>query len=186
MASSSENTKSSAKRGGRSCVAGGPGGSSFKNKQFTEGISIHTFPNKDLDSSRYWKWVSFVRRHRPNWLPTKSSILCSVHFKDGCFGMQMDVAKELGIRNKLTNDAIPTIDVANTVMETEELSDRSRRQVSWPNRPNFCCDSVFYFCDMNNSFLASFFQYFTTSKLPITFVPICFVIWIWGLCWGFC
>ena len=162
MASSSENTKSSVKRGGRSCVAGGPGGSSCKNKQFTEGISIHTFPNKDLDSSRYWKWVSFVRRHRPNWLPTKSLILCSVHFEDGCFSMRRDVAKELGIRNKLTNDAIPTINIANTVMETEELSDRSRRQVSWPNRPNFCCDSVFYFSDMNNSFLASFFD---TSQL---------------------
>jgi hypothetical protein len=41
------------------------------------------------------------------------------------------VAKELGIRNKLKDDAIPTIDTANTKEEHEVVSDRSRRQVSF-------------------------------------------------------
>eukprot|EP00795_Rhopilema_esculentum_P011102 gene11102-19966_t len=38
MASDSGNTKPSTNRGGRSCVAGGPGGQSCKNTKFMEGV----------------------------------------------------------------------------------------------------------------------------------------------------
>ena len=39
--------------------------------------------------------------------------------------MRRDFAKELGLRGKLNNDVIPTIDVTNTATEPEELSDRA-------------------------------------------------------------
>jgi hypothetical protein len=65
MATAGENTRSAAKRGGRSCVAGGPGESSCKNKQFTEGVSFNTFPDRNVDLVRYLQWGTFVRRHRP-------------------------------------------------------------------------------------------------------------------------
>ena len=33
------------KHGGKYCVAGGPGGISCTNRQYTEGVSIHNFPD---------------------------------------------------------------------------------------------------------------------------------------------
>ena len=60
MASYSGNTKPSTKRGGRSCVAGGPGGQSCKNTQFMEGVSIHTFPDKNSDLGRYWIYIGLT------------------------------------------------------------------------------------------------------------------------------
>lgn len=39
------------------------------------------------------------------------------------------MARILGIRNKLKDEAMPNIETANTVQGNEELSDRDRRQV---------------------------------------------------------
>ena len=89
---------------GRSCVAGGPNGESCKNTQYTQDVSIHTFPNRSSQPSRHMQWVKFVRRHRPGWQASHSSILCSVHFNESSFTMRQDLARELGIKAILKPD----------------------------------------------------------------------------------
>ena len=39
---------------------------------------MHMFPRDDVTCQ---KWVLFVRRHRAKWQPSKTSVLCSVHFE---------------------------------------------------------------------------------------------------------
>ena len=63
---------------GKYCVAGGPGNVSCTNNSRTEGISMHMFPRDDVTRE---KWVRFLRRHRAKWQPSKTSVLCSVHFE---------------------------------------------------------------------------------------------------------
>ena len=43
---------------------------------------MHYFPS---DESLRQKWIRFVRIHRKDFVPTKSSALCSAHFSDSCF-----------------------------------------------------------------------------------------------------
>ena len=75
----SENVKKPKRKSlGKYCVAGGPGNVSCTNNSRTEGISMHMFPRDDVIRK---KWVRFVRRHRANWQPSKTSVLCSVHFE---------------------------------------------------------------------------------------------------------
>ena len=62
---------------GKSCVAVGPGNVSCTNNSKREGVSTHMFPREDAIRD---KWVRFVRRHRADWRPSKTSVLCSVHF----------------------------------------------------------------------------------------------------------
>ena len=114
---------------GRSCVAGGPNGESCKNTQYTQDVSIHTFPNRSSQPSRHMQWVKFVRRHRPGWQASQSSILCSVHFDESSFTMRQDLARELGIKAILKPDAVPSIDVANNAEESTSFSKREIRQV---------------------------------------------------------
>ena len=42
----------------RYCVAGGAGEVSCTNSQFTEGISIHKFPDSGLEEERHKNWSS--------------------------------------------------------------------------------------------------------------------------------
>ena len=83
--------------------------------QFTKDVSLHYFPDIVKDPKRYQQWVRFVRRHRPKLEPSKYSSLRSVHFEERCYSTRRDVAIELGIRAKLNNDAIPTIDAAKQI-----------------------------------------------------------------------
>lgn len=116
-------------KNGRSCVAGTYEGTSCTNTQFTEDVSFHYFPDKTSDQRRHQQWVRFVRRHRPNFTPSKYSSLCSVHFDDNCYTMRRDLAKELGIRVKLRDDSVPTIDVAKEKGSDSGITFRERKQV---------------------------------------------------------
>ena len=62
---------------GKFCVAGGPRNVSCTNNSKTEGISLHVFPRDDAIRE---KWIRFVQRNRAKWQPSKTSVLCSVHF----------------------------------------------------------------------------------------------------------
>ena len=73
---------------GKYCVTGGPGNVSCTNNSRTEGISMHLFPRDDVTRQ---KWVRFVRRHRANWQPSKTSVLCSVHFELSDFEQRLDL-----------------------------------------------------------------------------------------------
>ena len=74
---------------------------------------------------------NFVRKHRPSFNASRTSILCSAHFEDSCYTMDVTLAKTLGIKRILKEDAIPTVDVAGNVLPAVEyLSERKRRQVA--------------------------------------------------------
>ena len=122
-------------RGGNQCVAGAPGGKSCTNGSYTKGISMHAFPRQ---KQLLAKWVCFVRRHRANWKPSKSSKICSAHFAPECFTPAHSFSLEPStsssvyttIRRTLKNDSVPTIDVASeTSANTARLSQRERRKV---------------------------------------------------------
>ena len=123
-------------QGRRYCIAGGPCGLGCNNNQSTKGISIHFFPNKkkkDLCQT----WISLERKHRPDFRPSKSSMLCSAHLKSSCFTSQANihVAGKIGIKRYLERDAIPTIDsdrisAIGSSAQPEPLIDCSRTEVS--------------------------------------------------------
>ena len=75
---------------GKYCVAGGPGNVSCTNNLKTEGISMHMFPHDDTIRE---KWIRFVQIHvhRAKWQPSKTSVLCSVHFDVSDFEHRNDL-----------------------------------------------------------------------------------------------
>ena len=99
-------------QGGKRCVAGGPNLVSCANNHRMEGISMHLFPRKETDAQRRKKWINFVRKHRPGFQATPTWYLCSEHFEDSCYDMNLAVAKSLNMKRRLKQDAVPTIDVA--------------------------------------------------------------------------
>ena len=135
---------------GRSCVAGTYGGIRCMNTQFTKGVSFHYFPNNAKDLKRHQQWVRFVRRHRPEFKPSTYSSLCSVHFEDSCYSVPRDAALQFGVRAKLKDDAVPSIDAANETTKTDTATPvRERRQVCkffklLPYTRNV------YICDLSN------------------------------------
>ena len=127
MASTATSKRSS--KNGRSCVAGTYEGNSCTNTQFTEDVSFHYFPDKTTDARRHQQWVRFVRRHRPNFTPSKYSSLCSIHFEENSYTMRRDLAKELGIRVKFRDDSVPSIDAAKEKGPDSGITFRERKQV---------------------------------------------------------
>ena len=114
---------------GKYCVAGGPNQASCKNSSLSPGISMHYFPN---DETLRQKWTRFVRRHRADFKPSKTSTLCSAHFEDQSFNTQsasIFTPEEIKIKRTLVKGSIPTVDTVEQ-RSTEELSARKRRQVS--------------------------------------------------------
>ena len=95
---------------------------------------MHTFPK---NKARRDQWTRFVRRHRSNWQPSTTSVLCSAHFQPSCFEQRPDLnlvetEKFSSFRSRrwLTKDAVPTIDCAGLVDNDVEISSRKRRMVS--------------------------------------------------------
>ena len=96
----------------------------------TREVSIHHFPNATKEPKKHAKWVKFVRKHRPGWIPSETSILCSSHFEDSCFEQNRIIAASLGIKAGLNRDAIPILDNVSEVMQIEKsLSNRKCRKV---------------------------------------------------------
>ena len=145
-------------RGGRSCVAGGPNLVSCTNTQHIEVISFHRFPNEEKDPQRRRKWVNFVRKHRPKFKPSAISSLCSAHFDDSCYNMNLATAKSLGMRRVLHEDAVPTVDVAGIVPPIEERStERKQRQVSTEYALRLRCEHIAHTLGMIISILYATF-----------------------------
>jgi len=79
------------------CVVGG-----FSNtRNLQEGIALHTIPFYEHDrpeaKKRRKRWVDFVKVKRAKWEPSKSSVICSMHFKPDDFARRLDVEEEEGI-----------------------------------------------------------------------------------------
>ena len=119
-----------AKKGGSYCVAGAPNDVSCKNNTYTTGVSIHYFPKNEAVGQ---KWVRFVRRHRKDFTPSNSSVLCSVHFEDSCFEYRpIAVPRENGefiqLKKRLISGSIPTRDTV--IPHSSPLTSPKRRRVS--------------------------------------------------------
>ena len=118
------------KRGGKYCVAGGPNNVSCQNTSYTEGVSIHYFPTDPVVKQ---KWTRFVRIHRANFKPVKSSVLCSAHFEPSCFTKRLVFAckdpKDIPKR-VLVKGAIPSRDTVVPPNPVPEITNRRKRQVS--------------------------------------------------------
>ena len=70
-----------------------------------------------------------MRRHRHDYIPGKWARLCSVHFKDEDFDCNVTVAKELGKKIRLNQNAVPSIDTAVDVVQNPSTP-RERRLVN--------------------------------------------------------
>ena len=94
-------------RGGKRCAAGGPNLVRWANSCNTAGISMHMFPKEETDRQRLRKYVNFVRKHRPYFTATSNSCLCSAHFEESCFDVNLSLAKTLNMKRRLKKAAIP-------------------------------------------------------------------------------
>lgn len=57
------------------------------------------------------KWISFVRKHRPNFKPSKRSALCSAYYKPTCFILVASVVSSSCAKGRaLEKGSIPTRD----------------------------------------------------------------------------
>ena len=109
---------------GTYCVAGSPGVVSCTNSSLTPGISMRLFPsNEGLRQI----WTKFVQKHRPGFKPTKTSVLCSVHFTSDSFARRVDFGDQ-SVR-RLEKGSFPTIDVA-VKKDDLAISKQERRTVS--------------------------------------------------------
>ena len=70
------------KGGGQFCVAGGPYGTRCKNSAYSHGVSMHTFP---ANQTTNLSWTNFLRMHRLDFRPCKTSSFPSRHFEISCF-----------------------------------------------------------------------------------------------------
>ena len=104
--------KETKKRGGKYCVAGGPHNTSCMNTSYSPDISMHKFPKDEP-----WRsgWTRFVQRYRPDFVPSDTSTLCSIHFEISSF--ERDFSINLGefepsvkMKRFLKRGAVPTID----------------------------------------------------------------------------
>ena len=140
-----------AKRGGKSCAAGGPGQISCTNNSYSPGISMHIFPSNPKVRAQ---WVKFVRIHRPDFVDTEYSALCSVHFEESCFTRLRLSALQVNDGDKsetsatstststlvtstsqkprekrvLIRGSLPSIQTANKAPAEAKPSDRDRRR----------------------------------------------------------
>ena len=115
------------KRGGKYCVAGSRDNVSCTTTSYSTGISTHRFPS---DKVLCQKWTSFVRKHRPNFKPSKHSALCSAHFEPTCLTQVASiVSSNCARRRALKKGSIPTRD-AVVSFSPGPLTSREKRQVS--------------------------------------------------------
>lgn len=115
------------KRGGKYCVAGSRDNVSCTNTSYSTGISMHKFPS---DKVVCQKLTSFVRKHRPNFKPSKTMVLCSAHFEPTCFTQLASVLSlDCATRRVLVRGSISTRDTVVS-FTPEPLTSRGKRQVS--------------------------------------------------------
>lgn len=117
------------------CVAAGC--SNFPD--IKNGIVLHAIPYYEDDRpqarKRRKKWVDFVKCKRAKWEPTKTSSVCSKHFKSEDFKRMFSVlpGQDTSYIPRLNTDdfgvnAFPTIHASQ---EEKPESDRSKRKVRY-------------------------------------------------------
>jgi len=134
--------KKASRSGVTYCAAGGPNKANCPGKTGMPGISMHYFPR---DETVRQKWTRFVRINRKDFVPTKSSALCSAHFDSSCFHLQgIVVTDESGnqvmkqkrhiitgsIPSKITVASVSSPSKNTVTSHTSPLTSRKRRNVS--------------------------------------------------------
>lgn len=115
---------------GKFCAAGRPGGVSCNNTNATPGVSMYLFPTNEVSRNQ---WLNFVCRHRPDFRPTKTLVLCSVHFTPDCFTRRIDLidsSEDVSKNRHLIKGSVPTIDAAIEQQEQPVSTDQKRRMVN--------------------------------------------------------
>ena len=100
----------------------------------TKGISMHRFPflnsENPIAQRRRKKWIDFVLSKRKNWVPGKTSSLCSVHFKEEDFQFRLDSKMKRSLKSDEIGICVyPSIHAGTEVEEAP--SKRERRMVSF-------------------------------------------------------
>ena len=95
---------------------------------------MHPFPANPVTRKL---WVEFVRKHRPDFgkdpNKLKHASFCSAHFTETCYTRRLIQTEEgiKGIGNRvLISGSVPSVDSISPEAEANEMSERSRRQVS--------------------------------------------------------
>ncbi|XP_028419191.1 uncharacterized protein LOC114544898, partial [Dendronephthya gigantea] len=115
-----------AKRGKILCC-GGPGLRSCTNTYHVEGISMHKFPENEEQRKN---WIKLVRRHQPNFVPSKSSVICSTYFEKSCFATRYHVGVPDELKPKaryLTPGSVPTKDTV--ILDEMPTTSRAKRRI---------------------------------------------------------
>lgn len=86
-----------------SCAAFG-----CSNTYATPGTSFHAFPKCEK-----LKWLWVLATKRANWWPSKSTLLCSAHFKSDDFTRDLNVVDQLPLTSRMTRrlkpGAVPSV-----------------------------------------------------------------------------
>ena len=127
------------------------------------GISLHRIPffNEERPEAkrRRRKWIEFINRKRAKWVPSRSSVVCSVHFMPEDFASRFAVLREVndGLKRRLTEDDIGVIPVPSIYVKDISKPDVSSSQARRDRRmvgyfPHFVCSN---FLRMKHLFLHS-------------------------------
>lgn len=65
---------------GKSCCVGSCSLKSIGTTDNSESVSMHMFPNKNKDFTRWNQWRSFVSNTRKDFEPSAHSYICQCHF----------------------------------------------------------------------------------------------------------
>ena len=101
-----------------------------------KGIALHRIPfygdERSKEKARRKKWTDFVKLKRAKWSPTASSAVCSCHFAPEDFTRRLPFSSERFQKTLLKDEIgiLPVPRFQRNTFEEEELSRRSRRQVS--------------------------------------------------------
>ena len=104
-------------------------------KDDSRNISLHTIPFYGDEGAeeirRQKRWVDFVKQKRARWEPSKTSKVCSEHFKDEDFMRQFSKGSRWLERDNIGICVFPTIHKVKVGTATMEKppSDRERRMV---------------------------------------------------------
>ena len=93
------------------------------------------------------KWITAISSgRRDNFIPTKTSVLCSIHFEDSAF---VDPG-----RNTLKPEAVPTLFYIPNYAEEEKMLVSYRTNPDGTLKPSTECVRYFLICFLNLEFLS--------------------------------
>jgi len=118
------------------CVVGG----CSNVRSLENGVALHTIPfygdERPEAKKRRKRWVDFVKQKRAGWEPSKSSVICSKHFKADDFVRNYALinAKHAQsvpylLRDSFGITAYPTVHAGELLEDEQPLGDRDKRMV---------------------------------------------------------